>query len=172
VQLWTHHPSGFQIDAPDLVIDPTKGQYWRCQGPDFRYRDVLPKLHQFVGTSQFLWCCTVRGQFIRPTEDTDLIEWELNVPQPQILRFYRASVWEGIVRGKSADWNSLVIAGNPPAGVDTHALVRIPLKPTWVKCHGELRPQISREALERANKALQSSHVEDQKLRQEYPDWL
>jgi hypothetical protein len=169
IRLWTHHPSGFKINAVDLAIDSTIGKHWRYQEAGFRYREVLPKLHQLLGTTQFLWCCTVRGQFIRPTEDIDLVEWELNVPVDQIL-FYDAYIWEDIVRSKSNDWENLFITGKPDAGDGIHALVLLPLVPTWVKCHGQLRPQVTRKAQEIAKKAWRSFRNTDPKLRQKYPD--
>jgi len=131
MQLWTHHPTGFQVDYADIVIDPTKGRYWRDETPGLRYRDVLPKLQKLVGTAQFLWCFTIREL----PENTDLVEWELNVPESQILRFLQSWVWEEIVWTNRADWHNLFVDGRPTAGKGIHALVSVPLPSAWVKRH-------------------------------------
>jgi hypothetical protein len=92
MQLWTYHPGDFRIDAADLVIDPVRGYYWHYSAPGFRYREMLPVLQRRFGTDQFLWCYSIRGEFIRASEDHDVVEWALNVPDSQILGRIRASV--------------------------------------------------------------------------------
>ena len=153
MQLWTHHPSDFRVNDPDLVVDYTKGMYAQpsMQGINgFRYCNVMPKLHTRVGTTQFLWCCTERGCYERVTEDVDkdLLKWELNVPLTQILHFHRVSVWEDIVWSRSDDWQDLLIevgeterAANDLS--DVGALVRVPLNRKWATCHGLLQPMYS-----------------------------
>jgi len=139
MQLWTHHPSRFQIDAVDLVVDPTQGEHWHMEARNFRYRDVLRALCGRLGTSQFLWCCTRRGQFRRLIAECDLVEWELNVPESQILAFIRGRVWEDIVWSRSDDWGELIIEERPElADPYINALVRVPLLSEWVTCHGQL----------------------------------
>ncbi len=146
MQLWTHHPSGFSVDDPDLVIDFRKGEYAKEDTQDnkgFRYCNVLPKLHTRVGTTQFLWCCTKRGEYPRAMEDDDSVEWELNVLLTQVLTFYRVSVWEDIVWNRNDNWDRLLIpvGATEPAGSqlnDLGALVRVPLDPNRAKCHGQL----------------------------------
>lgn len=130
MRLWTHHPSTFQVDDPHERIDRTLGEYWKdSMGPDFRYREVLPRLQNLVGTDQFLWCCTVRGCY--PVgETTDSIEWELNEPFSQILAFYRETVWLDIILGRGDDWDNLLIQGiseEEAADKDIGALVRFPV---------------------------------------------
>jgi hypothetical protein len=151
MQLWTYHPSDFPVNDPCLVVDYTKGVYWHpdMQGNNgFRYREVLPKLHARVGTDQFLWCFLKRGGYERVTEnvDQDLMEWELNVPLTQILRFYRESVWHDIVHSRSNEWGKLLteVGQTERTGTDRTdlgALVRVPLKPEWARCHGQLLPR-------------------------------
>jgi len=170
MQLWTHQPTGFQIDSASLVIDPARGQYWSCQIVGSRYRDVLPKLQELVGASQFLWCCTVPGQFVRVTEQMDLVEWELNVPESQILRCIRASVWEAIVRGESDDWENLFRVGAPVAGIDIHVLVRVPLPAGTARSHGQLRPLYTRERLEHLKDVTERSRNLPAHEREPY-DW-
>jgi hypothetical protein len=135
MRLWTHHSSDFLVDAPDLVVDPTQGRYWRGKFPDFRYRDVLPRLQNLVGTTQFLWCYTIREK----PQDTDLVEWELNLSDSQILRFIRSWVWEGIVCSNPTDWGDLFVASKPNPGRDIHALVLVPLPRGTAKSYGQLR---------------------------------
>lgn len=139
MRLWTHHPEAFQLNDADLRIDPTMGKYWQYQATNFRYREVLPILIKLIGTDQFIWCCTVRGQFKRTTSKKDLVEWELDVPAPQILAFYRASVWDGIVWNRSPDWDGLFVdISQGVADTEIHALVRIPIRREWAICHGQL----------------------------------
>jgi hypothetical protein len=145
MQLWTHHPSSFRVDNPQLEVDYTKGQYAQ---PDrageiaFQYRKVMPRLHQIVGTTQFLWCCTKRGRYPKAMEE-DSTEWELNVPLTQVLSFYRVGVWEDILYNRSDDWTHLLIAvgETEPAANDLDdlgGLIRVPLEPKWAYCHGQL----------------------------------
>ena len=150
MELWTHHLVEFPVNDPNLIVDHTRGQYWEEEmiGVDgFCYRDVLPRLHTCLGTTQFLWCCTRRDCYPRASEDVDkdLMEWELNVPLTQVLTFYRGSVWEDILWSKSDNWDRLLIAvgETAPAGNqlnDLGALARVPLEPKWAKCHGQLPP--------------------------------
>ncbi len=150
MQLWTHHPSVFRVNDPDLVVDYRKGEYAKKNTHDnegFRYCNVLPKLHKLLETTQFLWCCKGRGCYPRVSEDLDkdLSEWELNVPLTQIVTCYSVSVWEDIVWSRSDDWKHLLIpvseiepAANDPS--DFGALVRVPLNRKWATCHGLLQP--------------------------------
>jgi hypothetical protein len=157
MQLWTYHPTGFQVDAPDLAIDPKRGQYWWHEATGFRYREVLPKLQQVVGVRQFLWCYTFRGQCLRVQEAHDVVEWELNVPDSNILGFLRSSVWEDIVWSRSNDWSGLLVAGTPEASKNIHALVFVPLPPGTARCHGLLPPQHTSEMLRYAAKVAEAS---------------
>lgn len=139
MKLWTHHPSDFQLDTA-AEIDHTRGQYWNLNMRDFRYREVLLRLHQHIGTDQFLWCCTVRGGFMRTTEEIDWVEWELDIPESEVLKFYRVPIWEDIVWSRSDDWDQLFVdkaeADIPNQNVG--ALVKFPVRREWVKCHGPL----------------------------------
>jgi hypothetical protein len=140
MQLWTYHPSTFPVDDPNLEVDYTRGIFWRIEmGQSFRYRVVLPKLHDLVKTTQFLWCCTLRGTYPRTWEGDDSVEWELNAPLTQILTFYRKNVWDDIVWSRSDDWAQLLIPVGEKERVGDEnlgALVRVPLKSDWAKCHG------------------------------------
>ena len=138
--LWTHHPSNFCVDDPELVIHHTRGQYWQSSmGEGFRYGEVLSMLIERIGSDQFLWCCTVRGEFIRTTEEIDLVEWELNVPPPQVFSFFLTSVWEDLVWNRGNDWERLLINGPVEEGSeDVGALVRVPVEAKCVTCHGPL----------------------------------
>src|ERR1700687_2181663 len=149
--------SGFQVDAAELVIDPAKGQYWCLQMPGFRYREALSKLQERVGTSQFLWCYTVRGSCIRPTEDVDLVEWELNVSESQILRFFRSHVWEAIVRSDSNGRENLFVVGKPELGEDIDAVVLAPVALGTASAHGLLRPAYSKDSLKYAREVADRS---------------
>lgn len=141
--LWTHHPSSFRLDDPNLQIDHTKGKFWNSEQLGFRYREALPKLQLLVKTDQFLWCCTTRGCFVRTTEEIDLVEWELDVPASQVLRFHDVQVWEDIVWSRGDDWDSLLIDGaiaDVAADKGIGALVRVPVD-KWATCHGPPEPQ-------------------------------
>jgi len=136
IKLWTHHPSTFQLDTVKR-IDPTKGQYWHSDDPQLKYQVLLPKLQSHLGTSQFLWCCTVRGIFKRMTEQDDLVEWEIDSHKAVVLRWVSVPVWEDMVYGRSHDWNELFITGGH-ADKDVVALVEFPLSSGTAKCQGQL----------------------------------
>jgi hypothetical protein len=157
VRLWTYHPSVLRVDATDLRVDPTQGSCWHKDGPYFRYREMLPKLQELVRTSQFLWCFTVPEQFTRTSENHDVVEWELNVPVPQILRFLRVPVWEAILSGESDAWEDLFVTSNPEQGVDIQALVCVPLRPGTVRSLGAPTPQYSNAQLDYAKKVMEDS---------------
>ncbi len=128
MKLWTYHPSTFTVDDPNGKIDSKRGTYWNDES--LQYRTALPQLQQLLGTDQFLWCCTTTGCFVRTTEEIDLVEWELDVPTSEILAFYRVSVWEDIVHGRSAVWANLFIdnlSEVEAANRDVGVWIRFPL---------------------------------------------
>jgi len=141
MQLWTHHPSHFRVDASDLIIDAKRGQYWADHGTNFRYRALHPVLCSKLGTDQFLWCCTIRGMFIRTIEAIDIVEWELNVPESHIIAYIRVSAWEALLRRRTDQWEDLIPSEIPRADKDINALVSLPLLSEWITRHGPLAPQ-------------------------------
>jgi hypothetical protein len=168
MQLWTHHTPDFQIDDPGLTIDPQKGPYWQINMEGFCYRTVLPQFQMLLGTSQFLWCCTTRGQFVSTTEDLPLVEWELDVPGSQILRFIRTRVWEDLVWGRSNTWDGLFITDHVEPGAEVVALAPAPLATEWVRRRGLLLPQFSKASLEMARSAIEERKNIDPVLLAEY----
>jgi hypothetical protein len=147
MQLWTHHPSTFRLDLPDLKLDPKRGSYWRIKDESFRYRELAPRLWEMIGTDQFVWCCTIRDWFMN-SEDADLVEWEINSPPSRVLAFVRSPVWEALVWSKSDSWDGLFLDPPTEGREDVHALVTVPL--VGVICHGQLRPKLTREQEEEA----------------------
>lgn len=143
MKLWTHHPSNFRIDDVTARIDATKGVYWKNN--TLKYREALRRLQERLGTDQFLWCCTVRGLFVRTAEDIDLVEWELDVPLSEVLGFYSSPAWEEVIQGQEEAWDRLFLdrlskeAGTASKEVD--AWVRFPLKSGTAKCLGPLPVQ-------------------------------
>jgi hypothetical protein len=139
MQLWTYQPLGFCIDDLELIVNPKLGSYWNDEcwiRP--RYREMLPKLIRMLGTDQFLWCCTAYYTWFsipgRPVE-----EWELNIPESQILAFIREPIWGGILRGDDRDLASIIVAERPvQPGMNITALVRVPLLTEWVTCRGKV----------------------------------
>ena len=146
MKLWIYHPACFRVDDPNLQLDHTKGRYWNS--PDLnlrkRYREILPKLHDLLGTRQCLWCCTVRGLFVRMTEDDDLVEWELRVPFSQVLAFYSIPLWEDLIYTRTDTWDGLILEQLGEAEAehkDIGALVQFhQLHPGWITCHGPPKP--------------------------------
>lgn len=169
MQLWTHHPSSFRLDELDLQIEPEQGQYWNHEAKNFRYREIARMLWSSVGTSQFVWCCTLRGMFIRPSEDVDLVEWEINAPPAKIIAYVSSPVWEDLVWNRSDTWDGLILKEPPTLGhKDIHALVSVPLPPGCVTCHGQLRPQYTREEMDRVAELVRNPPEVDPKLLAEY----
>ena len=131
MKVWTHHPSTVRLDDPSLVIDWTRGLYWRTEPG---YREALPILQTLLREDQFLWCCCQRGQFKRTAKDRDLVEWELNISEGDILAHYHWPTWEEIIKGHG-DWKALFLPG---LCHDAEVLVRFPLRPSVVVCLGQL----------------------------------
>ena len=76
------------------------------------------------------------------TEKEDLVEWELNVPDAQVLAFYREPVWETLVRDPLSNWDNLIVTDRPVIALkDIGAWVKVPLLREWVTCHGQLEPK-------------------------------
>jgi hypothetical protein len=91
MQLWTYHPPGFPVDTiPE--IDHILSQWWDHEELGPRYRVILPKLWEIVGTKHFLWCCAHRERY--PIADPNEVEWELNVPTEQVGKLYRTSDYQ------------------------------------------------------------------------------
>lgn len=140
MQLWTHHPSEFRIDQPGLVINPSNGRYSKSCGNGFRYSDVLPMLQERVGANQLLWCCTTRGRYMPTHEPSDCVEWEVNLPLSKVT-LISVAVWDDIVWSRGDDWDSLILTGlteSQAASKNINALVRLPLPPGCLTCHGQL----------------------------------
>lgn len=133
MQLWTYHPDTFQIDAPDLCIDPTLGRNWTYESRGFRYREVFPIFCRYIGVpdGQFLWCKCERGW---ENFSGKIVEWELNIPA-HALRFYRGDVWEALVWSKSDDWSRLIVDASAR---NVEAVALTPLQAGWATRHGPL----------------------------------
>ena len=69
----------------------------------------------------------------------DLVEWELNVPDSQVLSLYREDVWEDIYHGRANEWDRLLIHGLDARGESIGALVKVPIDPEWATCR-EMTP--------------------------------
>src|SRR5260370_34317691 len=138
MQLWTYHPPEFRIDNPQLPgIDPTRGKYW--SEPSLCYKAALRKLCEMVATEQFpLWCFTVPDCWILTPEA--VVEWELKVPQPQILAFIREPVWHEILCGRGGDWENVIVTERPVnCEKNITAVVRCPRSPECqVTCRGKV----------------------------------
>src|SRR6266446_6557293 len=134
-RLWTYQTIGHSITGP---IDPSKGQYWKEQDYLPRYREAVSFIFKKFNTDQILWCCTIPDCW-RRTGFEDRCEWELNVPESQILAFVRESIWEPILKGGQGNLeNVFITAGVIVPDRDISALVQAPPLPRWIKCHGRL----------------------------------
>src|SRR5262245_61194650 len=112
MRLWTYQPRGFQIDAPGLTIDPAQGPYWNQPGTPL-YKEALAKLRKMLGIEQWpLWCCTVPGVWL-PIDSFPVDEWELNVPDSQVVAFIRELPWHAIMKGTGEDWEKVIVTERP-----------------------------------------------------------
>jgi hypothetical protein len=136
VKLWTYHPSNFVLNTPGAIIDPRLGINMNFRAPGFRYPVVWKQLATLLGANQFLWCFTKHGCFVRVEQNYDSVEWELTVPDSEILGFIDAYLWEQIVFSASDDWSRLFIDGPVEPSVGISALVRFPLQAGRMKCNG------------------------------------
>lgn len=175
MQLWTYHPAGFAVDNLPLPIDPAKGRHWN--EPSLMYKAAVQALFQKIGTDQFLWCCSVRDAFPPISYATDPIEWELNVPEVQILAFISEPVWDDILKGRRDDWEGVIVTDRPiePKG-QLSALVRVPLPREWVTLRGKLVRKDWREEaewLKTLTPAMQRPHLELHRAAADNPrlDW-
>lgn len=137
MRLWTYHPNGFRIDDEEVVIDPTKGTYWN-ESLTPRYKEALPRLCEMLGLEKFpLWCFTTPGCWTA-VENQPVVEWELSVPDWQILGFVRAPPWDDILKDKGDHWANVVVQERPvKPDPYVSALVRVPLLPDWeAVCRG------------------------------------
>src|SRR5690348_9685313 len=97
-RLLTYHLPNFNLNDPELVIDPSRGEYWEdCA--DFRYSKVLPELQSLVGTDQIVWCVFDRSDYILLDFHVQrYVEWEYIAPEHAAVRFLRKRVWEDLIR--------------------------------------------------------------------------
>lgn len=148
ITLWTAHSRDFQVDDPNLVIDPTQGQFWKDSQTlaDFIYDKALSELDRYLSEThpryrskfQYLWCTTTQGVF-ESYQGNVRYEWELHVPIPQSL-FLDAFVWKDIVYSKQSDWQDVIWSRaarrlwlDARAGSEVDALLFLPLDPSWIR---------------------------------------
>lgn len=130
MRLWTYHPPDFRIDdLRSSPIDPTKGPYWNDRS--LCYRKALPRLCTMLGIDAFpLWCFTAPDCWLLTSEAR--VEWELEVPEAEILGFIHSRVWDVILKSKSDDWQGVIVTERPVTpGQYVSAMVRFPLSPDW-----------------------------------------
>ncbi len=135
MKLWTYHPITFRPNDPNGKIDPRKGMCWG--NSSLRYRQALPRLHELLGTDQFLWCWTTRGS--RSSKEVCLLlhEWKLEVPLSEILAFCNIPIWDEIVDGKGEAWDRLFVEKTTAVAEDNLAAwVRFPLRECLITCLG------------------------------------
>ena len=70
MKLWTYHPLTFRLNDPNGKIDPTKGMCWG--NSSLRYGQALPRLHELLGTDQFLCLLLRLRHFTRAHRAQDL----------------------------------------------------------------------------------------------------
>ena len=144
-RLWTYQSVGHLITGP---IDPTNGYFWNAEDYLPRYREAENFIFEKFNTNQFLWCCTVSDCW-PITNYQEYCEWELNVPESQILAFIRESIWDPILRGEPENLENVFVTGRPIIPHrDISALVKAPPSPKWIKCHGKLVSKEWREEAE------------------------
>lgn len=149
MKLWTYHPPDFRIDDPELHNDPSRGRWWN--DPALCYESSLRRLCEMIGTDDFpLWCLTLPDSRSFSTYESKWsIEWELDVPEGEILAFINARPWDSILRQESHDWDNVIIKEKPFSGhSDISAVTRLPLSPECaVICHG---PHVRKEWRDKA----------------------
>lgn len=75
--------------------------------------EALTKLRKMLGIDQWpLWCCTVPGVWL-PIESFPVDEWELNIPDSQIVAFIRELPWHAILKGTGDDWEKVIVTERP-----------------------------------------------------------
>lgn len=164
MKLWTYHPAQFRIDDPNSpAIDPRQGPYW--SEPTLCYELSLHLLLKKLGTELFpLWCFTVPDCWELADVTKGPVEWELDIPEPEIQAFIRQPIWDAILKGSGDDWDNVVVKDRP-VKPDKYisAVLRFPLSPDWgVICCGKyVLPEWRKEAefLKSRDHALQLHYV-------------
>jgi len=163
MRLWTYHPPEFLV-TDQQPIDPTLGRYWR--DPTLCYEEALPRLCRMIDAEQFpLWCFTTPDCWQLEDPTSGPIEWELEVPEPAVLAFIHALVWDAILNCKSDNWPGAIVSERP-VKPDRYisAVVQFPLSPECkVTCCGRVvLPHWREEAefLKNKGRALQQRFLQ------------
>lgn len=94
MKLWTWHESDFSL--LDGQVDYERSEYAQeDQGLRTAYRELASHL----GTSQFIWCYTIRDERVVLDHHTK-VEWTLEVPSDEVLCFVEGIVWNRILEIK------------------------------------------------------------------------
>jgi hypothetical protein len=135
MRLWTWHPPGFSILTGKL--DRSLSPYARDRPA---YLAACAELAARIGTEQFIFCCTHRGQwstvkwpYLRLEPE---VEWVLEVPYAQVLALIDGAAWDHAIRHASGRQ----AASELPAGLlcegptteDAQALIPFPVDSAWV----------------------------------------
>ena len=144
MQLWTYHPANFRLDDPRPLahLDPALGPYWN--DPTLCYERSLRRLLKTIGVEQFpLWCFVAPDCWGLPDVCDGPTEWELAVPESDVLTFIRSHLWDAILKGHTNSWHDLIVMERPVAlATDITAIVQFPLLPHWnVINHGRVVPK-------------------------------
>lgn len=96
MKLWTWHKHRFSLI--DGCVDHERSEYVQTvPGVRQAYRELA----YHIGTDQIIWCYTSPVQYIQLSCHTE-VEWVLDVPSKQILRFVDDIIWNRIIGRRCA----------------------------------------------------------------------
>lgn len=92
MKLWSWQTPDFSL--VDGTVDHTRGEYYRDTQ---NVPEAYDKLSQLVGTEDWIFCYIRRNDHSDPPSGGNRCEWELDIPQDEILRFLDDVVWNSIL---------------------------------------------------------------------------
>jgi hypothetical protein len=142
--VWTVQPTDF--DLPQVSrLDCQRGTYWQTGDGNLqvrdRYRELLPMVHQHVGTDQILWCMSstfgpveYEGRaYELPWEERDgTVLWELELPTVGVLAHFDTMKWGRAFHeppGTPCNLSRIALLQEYPIKARCEVLVRWPLGP-------------------------------------------
>lgn len=97
MKLWSWQERSF--DPTRDRVDLTRSRHFNNKKIQ-HIQEGYAILRELIGSDQILWCYSSRnGYLLRRKKKTDLVEWELEIAQSDILAFVDEVRWERLIQG-------------------------------------------------------------------------
>jgi len=93
MRLWTYQWPDFRLTDCNLKVDFNKSRYAKTFP---KYKDACKRLSDLLGTDQIIWCYTRQNEYIYLPGEAPM-EWELEIPEDQILAYICSYTWNKIL---------------------------------------------------------------------------